>query len=81
MIFVSEWGYGRLFSAIEKPNVTRSTPFLQFIPETLDSDPYLCWDETWEPLSGWKLEIVAQGAAHSRFTDLPLLAKVLNPRG
>ena len=71
---------GRLFGSMEKPSVTLSTPFLQFASEAFASDPYLRWDEEWERLSGWKLELVLKGAAHSTFTDLPLIAEALDLR-
>ena len=71
---------GRLFGSMEKPNVTITKPFLQFTSEAFSSDPYAHWDEEWERLSGWKLEIVLKGAAHSTFTDLPLIAEALDLR-
>lgn len=71
---------GRLFGSMEKPNVTITKPFLQFTSEAFSSDPYLHWDEEWERLSAWKLEVVLKGAAHSTFTDLPLIAEALDLR-
>lgn len=71
---------GRLFGSMQKPNVTLSTSFLQLASESSASDPYLHWDEAWERLSGWKLELVLNGAAHSTFTDLPLIAEALELR-
>lgn len=71
---------GRLFGSMEKPNITISKPFLQFTSEASTSVPYLRWDEEWERLSGWKLELVLNGAAHSTFTDLPLIAEALDVR-
>lgn len=71
---------GRLFGSMEKPNVTIAKPFLQFISDASSSDPYLRWDEEWERLSSWKLELVLKGAAHSTFTDMPLIAEVLDLR-
>ena len=71
---------GRLFGSMGKPNVTLSASLLQFASESFASDPYLHWDEAWEHLSGWKLELVLNGAAHSTFTDLPLIAEGLDLR-
>lgn len=71
---------GRLFGSMEKPGTTISKPFLQFVSEASSSNPYLRWDEEWARLSGWKLELVLQGATHSTFTDLPLVAEALNLR-
>lgn len=71
---------GPLFGSMEKPNVTLSKPFLQFTSEASSSDPFLCWDEEWTHLSGRKLEVVLEGAAHSTLTDLPLIADVLDLR-
>ena len=71
---------GRLFGSMEKKNVTLSKPFLQFASEALSLDPYWRWDEEWERLSGWKLELVLGGAAHSSFVDLALIAEVLGIR-
>ena len=71
---------GRLFGSMEKPNSTLSNPFLQFASESFSSDPYLRWNEEWERLLGWKLELVLNGAAHSTFTDLPLIAEAFGLR-
>ena len=71
---------GRLFGSMEKPNTAFSKPFLQFVSEASSSDPYWRWDEEWERLSGWKLELVLGGAAHSTFVDLALIAEVLGIR-
>ena len=71
---------GRLFGSMEQPNTTLSTPFLQFASEASSSVPYSRWDEEWERLSGWKLELVFNGAAHSTFVDLPLIAEALGIR-
>lgn len=71
---------GRLFGSMEKPNVTLSKPFLQFASEAFSSNPYLRWDEEWARLSDWKLELVLNGAAHSTFTDLPLIAEAFHLR-
>ena len=71
---------GRLFGSMEKPNTTLSKPFLQFASEASSSDPYWRWDEEWERLLGWKLELVLGGAAHSTFVDLALIAEVLGIR-
>ena len=71
---------GRLFGSMEKANVTLSKPFLQFASDASSSEPYARWDEEWERLSGWKLEIVFGGAAHSTFVDLPLVAEALGIR-
>ena len=53
---------------------------LQFTSEAFNSDPYLHWDEEWERLSGWKLEVEFRGAAHSTFTDLPLITEAFDLR-
>ena len=71
---------GPLFGSMEKPNTTLSKPFLQFVSEVSSSDPHSRWDEEWERLSGWKLELVLSGAAHSTFIDLPLIAEALGIR-
>ena len=71
---------GPLFGSMEKPNITLSKPFFQFVSEASSSDPYSRWDEEWERLSGWKLELVLSGAAHSTFIDLPLIAEALGIR-
>ena len=71
---------GRLFGSMEKPNSTLSNPFLQFASESSTSDPYMRWDEEWERLLGWKLELVLNGSAHSTFTDLPLIAEIFDLR-
>ena len=71
---------GRLFGSMEKPNITISKSFLQFVSEATSSDPYMQWDEEWKRLSGWKLELVLNGAAHSTFTDLLLIAEELDLR-
>ena len=72
---------GRMFGSMEKPNITISTPFLQFASEAFNSNPYLRWDEEWVRLLGWKMELVLRGSAHSTFTDLPLIAEALGLRG
>lgn len=71
---------GRLFGSMEKQNTTLSKPFLQCASEASGSDPYWRWEEEWERLLGWKLELVLSGAAHSTFIDLPLIAEVLGIR-
>ena len=71
---------GRLFGSMEKPNTTLSKPFLQFASEASSSDAYWRWDEEWERLLGWKLELVLGGSAHSSFVDLPLIAEALGIR-
>lgn len=71
---------GRLFGSMETPNVTLSKPFLQFASEMFSSWPWARWEEEWEHLSGWKLELVLNGAAHSTFCDFPLIAEALNLR-
>lgn len=71
---------GRLFGSMEKPNVTLSKPVLQFASEASSSDPFWRLDEQWERLTGWKLELVLSGAAHSTFSDLPLIAEALGLR-
>ena len=71
---------GRMFGAMEKGNITLSKPFLQFASEAFGSDPYLRWDEEWVRLSGWKLELVLSGAAHSTFADMPLIAEAFDLR-
>ncbi len=67
---------GRLFGSMEKPNVTLSKPFLQFRSEFSASKPYWHWDQAWQHLSGWKVELSLNGSRHSTFSDLPLLAEV-----
>lgn len=69
---------GRLFGSMERPNITLCKPFLQFSSERSSSDPYMRWNEEWERLSGWRLELVLSGAAHLTFTDMPLIAEFLN---
>ena len=71
---------GRLFGSMEKPNITLSKPFLQFVSEAFSPDPYLRWDEEWERLSGWKLELVLNGAVHATFSDMPLIAEAFDLR-
>lgn len=71
---------GRLFVAMEKPNGTISKPFLQFASEASSLIPFLRWEEQWKYLSGWKLELVLNGAAHLTFSDLPLIAEVFDLR-
>ncbi|KAF6236889.1 hypothetical protein HO173_005180 [Letharia columbiana] len=71
---------GRMFGSMEKPNTTISKPILQFVSEASSADPYWRWDEEWARLSGWKLELVLNGAAHSTFSDMPLVAEVLDVR-
>ena len=71
---------GRLFGSMEKSNNTLSKPFLQFASESSSSNPYWRWDEEWERLLGWKLELVLNDAAHSTFTDLPLIAEAFDLR-
>ena len=71
---------GRLFGSLEKASTTLSKVFLQFASEASSSNPYWHWDEGWERLSGWKLELVLNGAAHSTFSDLPLIAEALDLR-
>lgn len=71
---------GRMFGSMEKPNVTLSKLFLQFVSEAFSSNPYLRWDEEWARLLDWKLELVLNGATHPTFTDLPLIAEALQLR-
>ena len=71
---------GRLFGSMEKKDVSLSKPFLQFASEESSSDPYWRWDEAWERLAGWKLELVFGSAAHTSFLDLLLIAEVLGVR-
>ena len=71
---------GRLFGSMEKPNITLSKPFLQFVSEASSPDPYLRWDEEWECLLGWKLELVLNGAVHATFSDMPLIAEAFDLR-
>ena len=71
---------GRLFGSMEKPNITLSKPFLQFVSKASSPDPYLRWDEEWERLSGWKLELVLNGAVHATFSDMPLIAEAFDLR-
>ena len=71
---------GRLFGSMEKPNITLSKTFLQFVSEASSSNPYWQWDVQWAHLSGWKLELVLNDAAHSTFTDLPLIAEAFDLR-
>ncbi|KAM0803802.1 Alpha/Beta hydrolase protein [Usnea florida] len=72
---------GRLFGSMEKPNVTLSKPLLQFASEATSLNPYWRWDEEWDRLAGWKLELVLDDAAHSTFSDLPLIAESFDLRG
>lgn len=67
---------GRLFGSMEEPNVTLSKPFLQFASEFSASKPYWHWDQAWQRLSGWKMELLLNGSRHATFSDLPLLAEV-----
>ncbi|CAD6594118.1 MAG: hypothetical protein ASARMPREDX12_008149 [Alectoria sarmentosa] len=71
---------GRLFGSMERPNITLSKPFLQFVSEASSPDPYLRWDEEWKCLSGWKLELVLNGAVHATFSDMPLIAEAFDLR-
>lgn len=66
---------GRLFGSMEKPNVTISKPFLQFSSEFSESKPHWHWDQAWQHLSGWKMELSLNGSRHSTFSDFPLLAE------
>lgn len=72
---------GRLFGTIERDESTLSKPFLQFASEETTDDPYVHWNETWERLKDWKLELFLEGAAHSTFSDFPLIAETLHIRG
>ena len=71
---------GPLFGSMEKKNITLDKPFLQFVSEASSLDPDGRWEEEWEQLAGWKLELVFCGAAHSSFVDLALIAEVLGIR-
>ncbi len=66
---------GRLFGSMEEPNVTLSRPFLQFASEFTPSKSYWHWDQAWQHLSGWKMELSLNGSRHASFSDLPLLAE------
>ena len=71
---------GRLFGSMEKGKNTLSRPFLQFASEETTDKPYYLWDEAWQRLVGWKLELFLAGAAHSTFTDYPLIAETYSIR-
>ena len=71
---------GRLFGSMERGNTTLSRPFLQFASEESTENPWARWDEEWQRLGGWKLELFLTGAAHSTFTDFPLIAETYRIR-
>lgn len=66
---------GRLFGSMERPNVTLSKPFLQFASEFSTTRPYWHWDQAWQHLAAWKLELSLDGSQHATFSDLPLLGE------
>ncbi len=71
---------GRLFGSVEKANTTLSGPFLQFASEESVNRSEWHWDEEWQRLRGWKLELCLEGAAHQTFSDYPLIAEAYGLR-
>lgn len=71
---------GRLFGSLEKPNNTLSKPFLQFQSEQSVFGTPWNWDEDWQHLAGWKLQLLLEGAQHATFSDLPLVIESLGLR-
>ncbi len=71
---------GRLFDSMEMANTTLSRPFLQFASEQSINRSSLPWDQEWQHLRGWKLELCLKGAAHQTFSDYPLLAEAYGLR-
>jgi len=71
---------GRLFDSMEMTNTTLSRPFLQFASEQSINRSSLPWDQEWQHLRGWKLELCLKGAAHQTFSDYPLLAEAYGLR-
>ena len=66
---------GILFGSKERPITTISKPFLSARLGGHRWENYWQWDSEWRRLVGWKLELVISGAAHSTFTDFPLIAE------
>lgn len=71
---------GRLFDSLEMPNTTLSRPFIQFASEASINISSLPWDQEWQHLRGWKLELRLKGAVHQTFSDYPLLAEAYGLR-
>ena len=71
---------GILFGSMERPTTIMLKPFLQFASAATAGEPYGQWDREWQRLVGWKLELVLSGAAHSTFTDFPLIAEAYDLR-
>lgn len=71
---------GRLFDSLEMVNTTLSRPFIQFASEQSINRSSLPWDQEWQHLRGWKLELRLKGAAHQTFSDFPLLAEAYDLR-
>ena len=69
---------GTLFGSMEKPNTMLSKPFIQF--GRARNGPKEDQDREWKRLSGWKLELQLEEAAHETFSDVPLLAEVIGLR-
>ena len=69
---------GKLFGLMEKPDTRLSKPFIQFgrARNGTNEDQ----DREWKGLSGWKLELQLEEAAHSTFSDFPLLAEAIGLR-
>ena len=69
---------GKLFGSMEKPDTTLSKPFIQFgrARNGTNEDQ----DREWKRLSGWKLELQLEEAAHTTFSDFPLLAEAIGLR-
>ncbi len=66
---------GRLFGSMEKANTTLSRSFLQFASEESVNRSYWNWNQEWQRLGGWKLELCLKGAAHQTFSDYSLIAE------
>jgi dienelactone hydrolase len=71
---------GRLFGSLERPNTTLSKSFIQFQSEESAHGPPWNWDEEWQHLSGWKIQLLLEGAQHATFTDMPLVIEALGLR-
>ena len=69
---------GTLFGSMEKPDTMLPKPFIQFGRARNDSNEDQ--DSEWERLSGWKLELQLEEAAHETFSDIPLLAEAIGLR-
>lgn len=71
---------GRLFRSLKISNTTLSKSFLQFQSEESAAGPPWNWDEDWQHLSGWKLQLLLEGAQHATLTDMPLIVEELGLR-